>query len=867
MALKKTSKKDLQTRLDQLKEKVETITMRLDRQSYAHSKLKGKVKYLWRDASDLLGVRASLQSQLQGLADANEGLPYKCRLLQEADDRLEQQQTDLAKTLSSVQQQLDVLQRDNDLGGELASQGQRQQELVQVTESLAAKLQDLEVSTSLVERAGDELTTRVNTLESSASEILKRQQELDELAHGLNDHVEVLPALQEHLEKLTSDLNTLWDNADGMGVSLKQQTHITTLLGQSRDDLADRTGVLENELRTLAEQQSQHLSPLSDKMAGFQKALDHLSNQSQDLPANGNDTRLHDLEETTSRVERAGDEIQARTETLESSAVELSSQLQAMERQLSELVGGADGPKSDKVELGDLCRSLERQLNGLKSKQSANHSLLEDFLSRTGGLEKAAVTQTEHTDTFSNRLATLTEELHGLLALKTDRRLDDLELRNNSLEQSLQGERGRISELEQVGVSLNEQLNSAVTDTGALEERVNTLGTGSERLNNEIDRLDGEFQALNRSMQEQLHAHDARLLEQHQQLDGVVDGQREITDALRSRLDELKVELQETNRSTQEQQQDQDTRLLELQQQLDDVVVLYSEPTDNINNRLDGLDNVHQALQEKTETLQVQQAQQNDETQGLKQRSLLLMMLLLLITATLGFLLFWDSTTPEEPQQVDKAEPAVISEPAIDSTKLENEVAELRQGLSQLGDSVAQVTHSVDEIKASVDPELPGKINRLSDNLETLSQENLQKQQESARLKTSQQQVQAELDKITGKVKALERTTPNLMVIAAAQTPEGRQWIKAQQLGQYTLQVVGVHKRESLARFVRQQGIEADSAIYHTEHQGQKWYVLFYGNYETLEQAKAATRQLPADLAAYKPWIRRIPETGGLFPF
>ncbi|WP_369408967.1 SPOR domain-containing protein [endosymbiont of Lamellibrachia barhami] len=60
--------------------------------------------------------------------------------------------------------------------------------------------------------------------------------------------------------------------------------------------------------------------------------------------------------------------------------------------------------------------------------------------------------------------------------------------------------------------------------------------------------------------------------------------------------------------------------------------------------------------------------------------------------------------------------------------------------------------------------------------------------------------------------------------------------------------------------------MEADSAIYHTEHQGQKWYVLFHGNYETLEQAKAATRQLPADLAAYKPWIRQIPETGGLFP-
>ncbi len=129
-------------------------------------------------------------------------------------------------------------------------------------------------------------------------------------------------------------------------------------------------------------------------------------------------------------------------------------------------------------------------------------------------MEKAAVTQTEHTDTFANRLATLTEELHGLLALETDRRLDDLDLRNNSLEQSLQGERGRISELEQVGVSLNEQLNSAVTDTGALEERINTLGTGSERLNNEIDRLDGELQETNRSTQEQQQDQDTRLVKQ-----------------------------------------------------------------------------------------------------------------------------------------------------------------------------------------------------------------------------------------------------------------------------------------------------------------------------------------------------------------
>jgi septal ring-binding cell division protein DamX len=69
-----------------------------------------------------------------------------------------------------------------------------------------------------------------------------------------------------------------------------------------------------------------------------------------------------------------------------------------------------------------------------------------------------------------------------------------------------------------------------------------------------------------------------------------------------------------------------------------------------------------------------------------------------------------------------------------------------------------------------------------------------------------------------------------------------------------------------MAWFLGQHRIAGDNAVHYGERGGRQWLVLFHGIYRTLGQALAAAGSLPADLAAQKPWARRIPTAGRLEP-
>ncbi|MGB5453714.1 MAG: SPOR domain-containing protein, partial [Sedimenticolaceae bacterium] len=90
-------------------------------------------------------------------------------------------------------------------------------------------------------------------------------------------------------------------------------------------------------------------------------------------------------------------------------------------------------------------------------------------------------------------------------------------------------------------------------------------------------------------------------------------------------------------------------------------------------------------------------------------------------------------------------------------------------------------------------------------------------------------------------------------------------WAEAGASGRYTLQLAGFYQPASLAWFVERHHLGQGSAVYHTEFQGRKWYVVFHGIYDTIEQAVEAASHLPPELAAQNPWVRRIPRSGDLF--
>ncbi|MDZ7828691.1 MAG: SPOR domain-containing protein [Halofilum sp. (in: g-proteobacteria)] len=74
----------------------------------------------------------------------------------------------------------------------------------------------------------------------------------------------------------------------------------------------------------------------------------------------------------------------------------------------------------------------------------------------------------------------------------------------------------------------------------------------------------------------------------------------------------------------------------------------------------------------------------------------------------------------------------------------------------------------------------------------------------------------------------------------------------------FTLQLVGVRDRSSLEALVSELDNRERYEIVSTTFEGEPWYVLTHGRYETVEAARSAIERLPEDFKRYSPWPRRV---------
>lgn len=76
--------------------------------------------------------------------------------------------------------------------------------------------------------------------------------------------------------------------------------------------------------------------------------------------------------------------------------------------------------------------------------------------------------------------------------------------------------------------------------------------------------------------------------------------------------------------------------------------------------------------------------------------------------------------------------------------------------------------------------------------------------------------------------------------------------------GIYTLQLMGSHELIDLKDTQAEYALQGCSRVWRTEHNGQCWYVLTYGRYATLEEARCAKEKLSCELRELGPWVRRV---------
>lgn len=79
--------------------------------------------------------------------------------------------------------------------------------------------------------------------------------------------------------------------------------------------------------------------------------------------------------------------------------------------------------------------------------------------------------------------------------------------------------------------------------------------------------------------------------------------------------------------------------------------------------------------------------------------------------------------------------------------------------------------------------------------------------------------------------------------------------LKAIPASNYTLQLSGASRQDTLEAFAKK-NLNGNYAVYKTQRNGNPWYILIYGNYRNINEAKQAVSSLPAAIQAKKPWVR-----------
>jgi len=74
----------------------------------------------------------------------------------------------------------------------------------------------------------------------------------------------------------------------------------------------------------------------------------------------------------------------------------------------------------------------------------------------------------------------------------------------------------------------------------------------------------------------------------------------------------------------------------------------------------------------------------------------------------------------------------------------------------------------------------------------------------------------------------------------------------------YTIQLIGSYHRDVIDNFITANKLDGKTLKFYVNNRGQKWYMVLYGDYKNLAQAREVLHALPARLTPERPWLRRI---------
>lgn len=81
-------------------------------------------------------------------------------------------------------------------------------------------------------------------------------------------------------------------------------------------------------------------------------------------------------------------------------------------------------------------------------------------------------------------------------------------------------------------------------------------------------------------------------------------------------------------------------------------------------------------------------------------------------------------------------------------------------------------------------------------------------------------------------------------------------WVRSRNPSHYALQLLGVSSEDKIVSFINQHGLRGKAGFIKTIRDGKEWFVLIYGEYANMKEARSGVEALPDYLKNPSPWIR-----------
>ncbi|MCP3849551.1 MAG: hypothetical protein GY694_04840 [Gammaproteobacteria bacterium] len=594
----------------------------------------------------------------------------------------------------------------------------------------------------------------------------------------------------------------------------------------------------------------------------------------------------------SANIESAARDLNTRLHEMETELQELSTHLDSSHQSLQQKTLSMDAElKGSKIKIN----SLEYSYNTLEKKsvelaQEASRLTLllnESSQESTESIQILEQTSNKNFDQVSRQIKLLDEQVLQLVrdynTLKDDSvsLISEVSLKANKLEASFSEHTGDFkklslsiekhndsldSQLEQVGrnfsfheakiMKLHEKdteldnKNSTLKDLlrqtkSEQKESVSLLEKRTSQVESESIQLKTEFQQVEQNHQEQLKDHDERLTTHNSNL----HSHENRLENLKAVDDELSLRAEGLKKTT--------DRLDEHSVALEKTTVSLHQRSHDLQKSVIQLDKQNEQLEDKTDQLGIQIATNiQSERQHFQMMTMAISVVAILTVIALVYSFInqqslWQSSMDND-VVIERRMNAQLSEQS-------NQVAMLGQQLKQTQVTTEQQRKNIEVLQT--------QLNLEQKKLAGLRQDSQEKSKKIIQLKGDLKDVDENVQFLNSSVGPLKDLTRNFFSSSEKQTLHNKEWLAKQPSESYSIQLSSVDSKQMLYQYIEKNAysLQDDIAWFTINSKGKEYYILTYGVYKELAQARTVFSQLPTFVTENSPGIARMKDIQSFF--